>query len=415
MKSIVYEDDFIVAVFKAGESETLVISFGDMANLANGMNISAETPLSKYNFNILGFSAKTKNWYPELSIINSLKSISKTLKSFKKVVCYGGSMGGYAAIKYSKLLQANKVVAFVPQYSINPNNIADKRYSHYFNEVMHKNMEIRQEDINENCSYTMVYDPCHKDDVEHIEKIKPYIHNAKIFKLRFAEHSVTYILASSDLLNDFIQDNVSQDVIYKKMRSLKRTKGVYAANLLNKAIKNNGLFLLNLLSKPRLVALSFDKQITNDIIALAIKRHLLNSQLLKNLGIERNINNGFNLYTTHKSVVVYNTITNRLESYNIETLSKYEGLLIPVSIKLGILSIYYRNILFNIYGNSKGDLQLVKDGSPIPDNFHPLLLNKKSDYLYISLIDSIVASALLNNEVKLKKTVVKAWEMFYIA
>ena len=36
-------------------------------------------------------------------------------KQYKSVITYGGSMGGWAALAFSKELQANKVIAFCPQ------------------------------------------------------------------------------------------------------------------------------------------------------------------------------------------------------------------------------------------------------------------------------------------------------------
>jgi hypothetical protein len=40
-------------------------------------------------------------------------------------------MGGYAAIKYSNLLNMNRIIAFVPQYSIDPEHVEDRRYAEF--------------------------------------------------------------------------------------------------------------------------------------------------------------------------------------------------------------------------------------------------------------------------------------------
>lgn len=74
---------------------------------------------------------KQKSWFPQASMIELEKAISPILEGFKNIVGYGGSMGGYAAIKYSNLLNMNRVIAFVPQYSIDPEQVEDRRYAEF--------------------------------------------------------------------------------------------------------------------------------------------------------------------------------------------------------------------------------------------------------------------------------------------
>ena len=47
---------------------------------------------------------------------NLFKAIEDLIAPFQKRIGYGGSMGGYAAIKYSKLLGLSRVVSLVPQF-----------------------------------------------------------------------------------------------------------------------------------------------------------------------------------------------------------------------------------------------------------------------------------------------------------
>ena len=53
-------------------------------------------------------------------------------------------MGGYAAIKYSNLLNMNRIIAFVPQYSIDPEQVEDRRYAEFFDAVANKDMQIQR-------------------------------------------------------------------------------------------------------------------------------------------------------------------------------------------------------------------------------------------------------------------------------
>lgn len=117
--------------FLPGDSNTLVLSFGDLITRASGLSINAEKSLIKYQYNVIGVMPKQKSWFPQASMIELAKAISPILEGFKNIVGYGGSMGGYAAIKYSNLLNMNRVIAFVPQYSIDPEHVEDRRYAEF--------------------------------------------------------------------------------------------------------------------------------------------------------------------------------------------------------------------------------------------------------------------------------------------
>lgn len=104
-KQIIFEDEHIRIIFLTGSSDTLVISFGDLISRAQGMSINAEKPLFTYQHNVIGIMPKQKSWFPKRSMLEMQRQIQPILVQFKQIVGYGGSMGGYAAIKYSNLLK----------------------------------------------------------------------------------------------------------------------------------------------------------------------------------------------------------------------------------------------------------------------------------------------------------------------
>lgn len=99
----------IFALFLKGSSDTLVVSFGDLISRAKGMSINAEKSLIKYEYNVIGIMPKLKTWFPKASMLQMQQQIQPILEQFEKRVGYGGSMGGYAAIKYSNLLNMQKL------------------------------------------------------------------------------------------------------------------------------------------------------------------------------------------------------------------------------------------------------------------------------------------------------------------
>jgi hypothetical protein len=120
-------------------------------------------------------------------------------------VGYGGSMGGYAAIKYSNLLNMQKIVAFVPQYSIDPDVVQDRRYAEFFDASIHQNMQIQADEVDSSREYIIVYDPYYAEDKEHFLKIQPLLPKMHVIHLPFTGHEALSVLASSQL-NDFVEN-----------------------------------------------------------------------------------------------------------------------------------------------------------------------------------------------------------------
>lgn len=63
--------------------------------------------------------------------------------------------GGYAAIKYSNLLDLNRIVALVPQYSIDPEDIHDPRYNMFYHADLNANMRIQAQDVSAQREYIL--------------------------------------------------------------------------------------------------------------------------------------------------------------------------------------------------------------------------------------------------------------------
>lgn len=93
-----------------GSSQELIFSFGDLITRPK-TSINAEKSLEKFHFNVIGVMPKEKSWFPEASMRAMLAAIQDLIAPFKIRVGYGGSMGGYAAIKYSNLLDLSRIVA----------------------------------------------------------------------------------------------------------------------------------------------------------------------------------------------------------------------------------------------------------------------------------------------------------------
>jgi hypothetical protein len=81
------------------------------------------------NYHYIGFSAHISDWYLDEWIEEQLSIIGKNSSSYKKILFTGASMGGYAALRYSRSISNAYVAAFAPQTTLeNSKQSFDARY-----------------------------------------------------------------------------------------------------------------------------------------------------------------------------------------------------------------------------------------------------------------------------------------------
>lgn len=391
-KQIIFEDDQIRVIFLKGTSKELVVSFGDLISRAKGLSINAEKSLVKYDYNVLGIMPKLKSWFPQVSMQNMMEHVQPILENFDTIVGYGGSMGGYAAIKYSKLLQMSRVISFVPQFSIDPQDVEDRRYADFFDVTLNRDMQITASDLKADAEYIIVYDPYYKEDREHYLKIRKLIPKLNTLKLPFTGHEALSVLASSSLLNDFIRHPYDQGYFYQQMRSVKKNSKFYyrtvISNLmsrhsaaLGRILRNNELHLddqyfdANLKQLITRVMLSKRQVTERDLEKLGIKVNLPPSQLESNGQIQ-------DVFGHH---LVFNLISHKIESYLPEAIQLNNKYLISISAKnSGLAKIVINNEHYLIAMNDRRVMKLFKEEDALTSDMSPILIKKYTDYFILS-------------------------------
>ena len=324
-KQIVFEDEHIRVIFLTGSSDTLVISFGDLISRAKGMSINAEKSLFKYQYNVIGIMPKQKSWFPKSSMLEMQRQIQPILVQFKQIVGYGGSMGGYAAIKYSNLLNMHKIVAFVPQYSIDPDVVHDRRYAEFFDASIHQNMQIQADEVDSSREYIIVYDPYYAEDKEHFLKIQPLLPKMHVIHLPFTGHEALSVLASSQLLNDFVEQPFEITYFYKRVREVKKQSKFYYRYVLDALLSRHHQALLRILQNN-------DFELDERYLDAMLKQKLVQQLFRLKQGTEQNLHKlgipihfvqhvqaqAANVKTTQDTALVFNLVSLKLESYTAE-------------------------------------------------------------------------------------------------
>lgn len=391
-KQIIFEDEHIRAIFLPGDSNTLVLSFGDLITRASGLSINAEKSLIKYQYNIIGVMPKQKSWFPQASMIELAKAISPILEGFKNIVGYGGSMGGYAAIKYSNLLNMNRVIAFVPQYSIDPDQVEDRRYAEFFDAVANKDMQIQSQDVDAAREYVIVYDPYFSTDREHYLKIKELLPNLHTIHLPFTGHEALSVLASSSLLHDFIEHEFDEIYFYQQVRKVKKQSKFYFRNVLAYVLSHHDDMLLKILRQNDF---QLDERYFDNPLKQAITRSLIKTQQATELDFQKlgikiqriqdtaNYNEG--LQTSFGSILVFNLINSKFESYALDVLLANKSCLIPIVAEhTGVVHIKLNNETYLLGMNDRKVIKLFKHDESLSSDMSPFVVKKYSDCFAIS-------------------------------
>jgi hypothetical protein len=199
----IYEDDDIVVFWQQGATLYVLITFADLIGLASGQRFFADTPVMKHALTCLGFVAKAPNWYPAASVERALDAARIYLEPYRDRILYGGSMGGYGAIRHSAKLGATVVVALCPQWSLDRQECGDfdPGFRRFFAPAL-IGMGIRTHHAAGRIF--VFYDPDCGIDRAHADRIMTVVPWAEGVRVFNADHHVTPVFAGSQNLLELI-------------------------------------------------------------------------------------------------------------------------------------------------------------------------------------------------------------------
>lgn len=272
MDSLIFEDEYIeVYHHNVNPGGTLlVITFGEIG-MASGEGSWGRVPLTKNNISYIGFVSKSPNWYPSGSVINAELIIRNISRHFGKIVTYGHSQGGYAAIKYATLLNATEIMSFCPQFSINPHamNGQDDRFLRFYDASVN-HQAIKSGDVPSNAKAFIFFDPLDIHDKLNVQYIAEEISNTNLVKVFGTGHQTVRVIANTSSLAALIDGVIHGDLQSIKMTLLKCKKEWFSRSI----------FLARSLSKshPRIAAKIVD-QYEQDISGEIVHQLVLNLYL----------------------------------------------------------------------------------------------------------------------------------------
>ncbi|EHM03408.1 tetratricopeptide repeat protein [Acetobacteraceae bacterium AT-5844] len=214
--SIIYEDDEILVIHqpaparkdKAAEAPALtLVTFADLTFRPDGMAIWGRDPARKLGLPAIGFVAKRENWFPAASVARAAPAVRALLNG--PAMTYGYSMGGYAALKYARLLGISRALAVCPQASIDPVDVpTDKRFHKFFDRALHDGMRMTPEEAPE--FGVLMADPYMVDDKISAELFVQS--GAHWLRTPFMDHATIWLLVDTDFLHQTLQQVMAAEL-----------------------------------------------------------------------------------------------------------------------------------------------------------------------------------------------------------
>ncbi len=138
---VIFEDDEVRVVHRPGATDYTLLTFAALAHRPKGTWIWADRPVEKLDIEAIGVVGKRENWYPAASMLAAAPTIRALLRPV--AIGYGYSMGGYAVLKYGRLLGLTHGIAVSPQTTIDPVQVpSDRRFHRFHNPLLHGGMAV---------------------------------------------------------------------------------------------------------------------------------------------------------------------------------------------------------------------------------------------------------------------------------
>lgn len=113
---------------------------------------------------------RRNSWYQEPEWRGMVAAIAAATAPYRRVLAYGSSMGGYAALRFGKMIGATSALALSPQYSLHPGKADfDTRWA----KAVRGNrwQPALAGPLPADLPATIVYDPAHALDRRHVDLI----------------------------------------------------------------------------------------------------------------------------------------------------------------------------------------------------------------------------------------------------
>lgn len=229
-RRIVFDGQDLRVVVQPAASPAVVACFNWGKFQAEGDHFYADELMRNLGLSAVGIVSKRPHWYVCEEWPQAQAAILEAMAGHTLRVGYGFSMGAYAALKYSSALGLDKVLAFSPQWSVDPQEAPwDDRRNWAYVPAM-KGMGVRAAD-RRGLAYLFVDDE-HPTDRLHLEQILQSGDNVLV-SMRHCKHDTIKMLIGRESMGQVLKACMGDDPaeVLRVVKRRKRHSPRYRAHL----------------------------------------------------------------------------------------------------------------------------------------------------------------------------------------
>lgn len=203
-------DDVLVRSVPSEDVSRWIVTF-DNYGIGQGFDRQGfgETFLRHSAVSAIHVMGRGEDWYQYPEMSEAMATVRGVTAGAGRVMTYGSSMGGYAAIRFANAVGADAVLAISPQYSLDPLKVPFEARWRQEAERIDWRPEIDGA-INCSCVPIVVFDPLGADG-RHVDMIAAETAIQR-FPLRYSGHPSATYLSELDLLGPLALQALSGDL-----------------------------------------------------------------------------------------------------------------------------------------------------------------------------------------------------------
>ena len=202
----IYEDETIRVSGIRGGDRALFVAFTGIGHRLGAMQREEFVRMAQAGgeHSVLIVQDKTRSWYNEPSFAEKLQPIvAEWGARCAKIVTIGNSMGGFGAIVFAGLLDADVAIAFSPQFSVSPSVLPkESRWTEYTSQIKEFVYDDAGSRIVPGCEYYIFQGDGGKNWY-HVGRF-PLLPNVHQFVIRDGPHNLAAILKSRGFLSKVV-------------------------------------------------------------------------------------------------------------------------------------------------------------------------------------------------------------------
>lgn len=218
--------------FLPGSTEELVVAFTGIGHQMGGLQAKEfmGTASRDATNNVLFVVDRERSWFSSYGLVDRIaKVVLRMMQDVgaAQVSTIGNSMGGYGAVLFSGVVPVRTAVAFVPQFSLDPEVVDDPRWPEFRPFLVRENHRPLSSALNDHTTYFVIYGARDAMDAQHRAKFSGGA-NLHICTVHGAGHNVVERVKAVGLLGQMVGDMFDH-----RLADLTRTVRDVEARLLN--------------------------------------------------------------------------------------------------------------------------------------------------------------------------------------